>query len=422
MELVTWKCKLKHLTSQEYKYLREMCHLSKNVYNESVYNIRQHYFAEGSYLRYEANFGQMKFSENYINLGSNVSQATMRKADQSFKSFFGLLKKSKQGVYENWKIKLPHYLKKDAFYPIEFIHAGEADLSKGKFKVPASKYFREKYLGLKLYLDIPKHIQDKKVHTISIVPKFSGRYFETRIVFEDEEKIKVQLDCTKALAIDFGVNNFATCATSEGKSFIVDGKHVKSINQWYNKENARLQSVKDKQKIKSYTKRQNLIANKRDRQIQNFIYKSAKYIVKYCIDNDIGNIVVGYNDGFQDRINLGKVNNQKFVMLPYGRFKSRLEYLCNLYGIKYQVQEESYTSKASFWDRDEIPRWNPLNPKQGNFSGKRIKRGLYQTKSGKLLNADVNGALNILRKSSVVSLDTLYSRGEVLTPTRIRLA
>lgn len=422
MELVTWKCKLKHLTSQEYEYLREMCHLSKNVYNESVYNIRQHYFAEGSYLRYEANFGQMKFSENYINLGSNVSQATMRKADQSFKSFFGLLKKSKQGVYGNWKIKLPHYLKKDAFYPIEFIHAGEVDLSKGRFKVPASKYFREKYLGLKLYLDIPKHIQDKKVHTISIVPKFSGRYFEARIVFEDAEKTKVQLDCTKALAIDLGINNFATCTTSEGQSFIIDGRKIKSINQWYNKENARLQSVKDKQKIKGCTKKQYLIANKRDRQIQNFIYKSAKYIVKYCIDNQIGNIVVGYNDGFQDRVNLGKVNNQQFVMLPYGKFKSRLEYLCNLYGIRYQVQEESYTSKASFWDRDEMPKWNPLNPKQGNFSGKRIHRGLYQTKSGKLLNADVNGALNILRKSNVVSLQTLYSRGEVLTPTRIRFA
>ena len=98
MELVTWKYKLKHLTSQEYEYLREMCHLSKNVYNESVYNIRQHYFAEGSYLRYEANFGQMKFSENYMNLGSNVSQATMRKADQSFKSFFSLLKKSKSAM------------------------------------------------------------------------------------------------------------------------------------------------------------------------------------------------------------------------------------------------------------------------------------------------------------------------------------
>lgn len=422
VELVTWKCKIKNLNSTQYEFLREMCHLSKNIYNESIYNIRQHYFAEGSYLRYEANFGQMKTSENYIKIGSNVAQATMRDADQSFKSFFGLLKKSKQGVYANWKVRLPHYLKKDAFYPVEFIHAGEADLSKGRFKVPTSKYFREKYSGLKLYLNIPKYIQDKKVHTISIVPEYQGKYFEYRIVFEDEEKTKVQLDSTRALAIDLGINNFATCVTSEGKSFIIDGKKVKSINQWYNKENARLQSVKDKQKINGCTKRQYLIASKRERKIQNFIYNSAKYIVNYCIDNQIGNIVVGYNDGFQDNVNLGRVNNQQFVMLPYGKFKSRLEYLCNLYGIKYKVQEESYTSKASFWDKDEMPKWNPLNPKQGSFSGKRIKRGLYQTKSGNLLNADVNGALNILRKSNVVSLETLYSRGEVLTPTRIRLA
>lgn len=190
MELVTWKCKIKNLNSAQYEFLREMCRLSKNIYNESIYNIRQHYFAEGSYLRYEANFSQMKTSENYIKIGSNVAQATMRDADQSFKSFFGLLKKLKQGIHANWKVRLPNYLKKDTFYPVEFIHAGEADLSKGRFKVPTSKYFREKYSGLKLYLNIPKYIQDKKVHTISIVPKYQGKYFEYRIVFENEEKLK----------------------------------------------------------------------------------------------------------------------------------------------------------------------------------------------------------------------------------------
>ena len=162
MELVTWTCKLKNLNVTEYEFLRELCRLSKNVYNESVYNIRQHYFAQGAYLRYEANFSQMKFSENYIKIGSNVAQATMRAADQSFKSFFALLKNAKQGRYENWKVRLPGYLKKDAFYPVQFIHAGEADLSKGKFKVPTSKYFREKYSALRYYLDIPEYIRDKK--------------------------------------------------------------------------------------------------------------------------------------------------------------------------------------------------------------------------------------------------------------------
>ena len=421
MELCTWKCNLKHLTSQQYEYLREMCRLSKNVYNESVYNIRQHYFSDGSYLRYEANFGQMKFSENYINLGSNVAQATMRAADQSFKSFFGLLKKAKNGTYENWKVKLPGYLDKDDMYPITFIHAGETDLSKGKFKVPMSKYLRSKYSGMKFYIDVPEYIRDKKVHVISIVPKYNGKYFESRFVFEDSCIQNCDLDYAKALSIDLGVNNFATCATSTGESFIIDGRKIKSINQWYNKENARLSSIKDLQGIEGCTKRQYLLARKRNRRIDDLIYKSAKYIISYCINNYIGNLVVGYNDGFQDKVNMGKVNNQKFAMLPYGQFKSRLEYLCSKYGIKFTTQEESYTSKASFWDRDEIPKWNPLNPKQGCFSGSRIHRGLYKTKSGNLLNADVNGALNILRKSNVVSLDGLYSSGTVLVPTRIHL-
>jgi len=421
MKLSTWKCSLKHLTAKQYEYLREMCHLSKNVYNESVYNIRQQYFQEGSYLRYEANFSIMKFSENYINLGSNVSQATMRCADQSFKSFFALLKKVKDGVYENWKVKLPHYLDKDGVYPVTFIHAGESNYSSGKFKIPMSKYLRDKYNGMKFYIDVPEYVRDKKIHTISIVPKYHGKYFEARFVFEENDVTESHIDYNSALSIDLGVNNFCTCATSTGESFIIDGKRIKSINQWYNKENARLSSIKDLQGIKGCTKRQYLLARKRERRIDDLIYKSAKYIVNYCIEHQIGNIVVGYNDGFQDRVNLGKVNNQKFAMLPYGKLKSRIQYLCTKYGINYVEQEESYTSKASFLDRDEIPKWNPLNPKQGEFTGKRIYRGLYQTKDGILINADVNGALNILRKSSVVSLETLYSSGVVLTPTRVRI-
>ena len=421
MELKTWKCSLKHLKATEYQFLREMCHLSKNVYNESVYNIRQHYFAEGTYLRYEANFGQMKYSENYKNLGSNISQQSMRAADQSFKSFFALKKKAAKGEYESWKVKLPKYLDKNSFYPVVFSHAGEADLSKGKFKIPVSKYFREKYNAIKLYIDVPEYIQDKKVHIISIVPKHNGSFFEARFVFEDDEIESRNLDPTTALGIDLGVNNLCTCVTSGCKSFIIDGRKLKSINQWYNKENTRLSSEKDLQGIKGWTKKQYLLARKRNRRIDDIVYKSAKYIVNYCLDNNIGNIVVGYNDGFQDKVNMGKVNNQKFAMIPYGQLKDRLRYLCDLVGINFVLQEESYTSKASFYDRDEIPIWNPIKPKQVTFSGTRTVRGTYRRKDGKEFNADVNGALNILRKSNVVSLDALYSSGVVLTPTRVRI-
>ena len=410
---------MKHLSSAEYEILRKMCRLSKNVYNTSLYNIRQHYFAEKSYLRFEANYPLMKCDDNYRLLGANVAQQTMRSADQSFKAFFGLLKLAKSGRYESWRIKLPKYLDKDAYYSIKF---AQAVISDGKLLVPMSLEMK-RVTDIRIRISIPKYLADKQIHQVHIIPKHNAKFFEIRYMFEDiKEDKNYDLDRTKALSIDFGINNFCTCVINDGNSFIVDGKKLKSINQWYNKELARLSSIKDKQKIKYYTNLQYSKINKRNNQINDYIYKSAKFIINYCLEHKIGNLVVGYNDGFQDKVNLGKVNNQKFVMIPYGRLKDRLEYLCKLYNINYVLQEESYTSKASFFDLDDIPKWNPQNPKQGNFSGKRIYRGLYQTKSGKLLNADVNGALNIMRKSNVVSCKALYSSGDVITPLRIRLA
>jgi IS605 OrfB family transposase len=325
----TWKVNLKHLSNVEYQYLREICRLSKNVYNESVYNIRQHYFSEGTYLRYESNYYQMKTSENYILLGANVAQQTMKSADQSFKSFFALRKKSKQGTYESWKVRLPGYLPKDGFHPVVFTQLMSEASANGEFTVPVSFELRKKYVGLsrKFRLKVPNYIQGKRIHQIQVIPKYHGKYFEARFLFDDVEAEFKELDPTKALAIDLGVDNFATCATSDGKSFIIDGRKLKSINQWYNKENARLSSIKDLQGINGCTKRQYLLARKRNRRIDDFIYKSAKYIISYCINNHIGNLVVGYNDGFQDKVDMGKVNNQKFTMLPYGKFKDRLQYL-----------------------------------------------------------------------------------------------
>lgn len=421
MELRTWKANLKNLTLSQYEFLRELCRLSKNVYNEAVYNIRQHYFAEKTYLRYEANYYQMKDSENYILLGSNISQQSMRAADQSFKSFFALQEKAKKGTYETWKVQLPGYLPKDGFYPVVFSHAGESSFPNKQFQIPVSRKLREKYPKFKMFLRIPDYILDKKVHQISIVPKHNGRYFEARFVFEDIDSKICSVDSNQALGIDLGVNNFCTCATTQGQSFIVDGRKIKSINQWYNKTVSRLCSIKDCQKLgKKWTKQQYRAAQKRNQRINDYIYKTAKYIVNYCVQHHIGNIVVGYNDGFQDKVNLGRVRNQNFVMLPYGQLKDRLRYLCSQFNIKYVEQEESYTSKANFWGKDFIPVWNPLNPKQGQFTGHRTYRGLYKTDDGLKLNADVNGALNILRKSNVVSLDALYSRGTVQVPTRIR--
>ena len=211
--------------------------------------------------------------------------------------------------------------------------------------------------------------------------------------------------------------------SSNGRSFIIDGRRLKSINQWFNKENARLQSIKDKQHFgKKTTNRQKAIARDRNNKVNDYMSKAARKIVDYCIANDIGTLVAGYNVTFQRDSYIGKQNNQNFVNIPYGLLRDKLSYLCELNGITYVEQEESYTSKASFWDKDNIPVYNNDNPKEYQFSGSRIHRGMYKTASGFNFNADVNGALNIMRKSSVVDLSILYGRGDVDTPVRIRIA
>lgn len=220
-----------------------------------------------------------------------------------------------------------------------------------------------------------------------------------------------------------GINNLVTAVTSNGKSFIIDGRRLKSINQWFNKENSRLQSIKDKQHFsKKITNRQKAIARDRNNKVNDYMNKTARKIINYCIAHDIGTLIVGYNETFQRDSHIGKQNNQNFVNIPYGQLRSKLEYLCELNNIIFVKQEESYTSKASFWDKDNIPTYNADNLKEYQFSGNRMHRGLYKTANGTLLNADVNGALNIMCKSSVVDLSILYSRGEVDTPIRIRVA
>ena len=214
-----------------------------------------------------------------------------------------------------------------------------------------------------------------------------------------------------------------TAVSSQGKTFIIDGRRLKSINQWFNKENARLQSIKDKQHYgKKSTNRQKSIARDRNNKVNDYMNKAARKVINYCIANDIGTLVVGYNETFQRGSHIGKQNNQNFVNIPYGQLRSKLEYLCTLNGIVFVKQEESYTSKSSFWDKDDIPVYNADNPREYQFSGKRVHRGQYKTASGKTINADVNGALNIMRKSSVVDMNILYGRGEVDTPVRIRIA
>ena len=365
---LTVKQQVKHLSKAEYKIIKELCYIAKNLTNQAIYNIRQYYFTEGKY---------------------NIKDC-----------------------------RIPHYLPKDGYTSLII---GFVRLNGNKLIIPFSNTYKKNHKQIEI--KIPPILLDKKIKEIRIIPKGKARFFEIQYIYE-VEIVQRKLNTKNVLAIDLGVNNLVTAVTNKGKSFIIDGKKVKSINQWYNKENGRLQKIKNKQRIsnKKTTKRQKIITRKRNNRINDYISKAARKLIDYCTTNDIGTLVVGYNEKFQKESKIGKKNNQTFVNIPFGKLYSKLEYLTKLNNIVFVKQEESYTSKASFWDKDEIPVYEEDNKKIHKFSGKRIYRGMYKSNKGKLINSDVNGALNILRKSSVVSLERLYSRGEVDTPVRIRVA
>ncbi|BBM54223.1 putative transposase [Leptotrichia wadei] len=412
---LTLKQQVKHLSKKEFRNLKYLSHIAKNLTNEAIYNVRQHYFQNKKYLSYNENYKMLKNSENYKKLNSNMAQQILKEVDGSFKSFFGLLKLAKNGQYNFKDIKLPKYLAKDGFTTLVI---GFVRLKDDILIVPYSNSFRK--IHKEIAIKLPPVLKNKKIKEIRIIPKQHSRYFEIQYTYEVEE-VQRELNKNNALGIDLGINNLCTCVTNTGTSFIIDGRKLKSINQYYNKINAKLQSIKDKQKIEHITLRQKRIARKRNNRINDYLSKAARIIVNYCLNNDIGKLVVGYNEDFQRNSNIGSINNQNFVNIPYGKLRDKLIYLCKLYGIEFKLQEESYTSKASFFDRDEIPIYDKENSQKYIFSGKRIKRGLYQTSTGKLINADCNGALNILRKSKVVDLSVLYNRGELNTPKRIRV-
>jgi len=408
------KQQLKKLSQNEYMAIRELCSLSKNMYNVALYNVRQYFFVEQKYLSYESNYQLCKENENYHIMNSNSAQQIMKVVDRNFKSFFALTQLAKKGCYQFSNIKLPRYLPKDGFFNLIF---AEFSLKDGYFTVPMSTSFRQEYGKIKI--KYPSNLEGKRIKEVRILPKANARFFEIQYIYEIETS-KESPNKTNVLAIDLGVDNLATCVTNQGKAFIVDGKRLKGINALANKKNALLQSIKDKQGIKGTTKAQQELWSKRNDRVNDYLSKSAKLIINYCRDHNIGTLVVGYNPTIQKNSNMGKQNNQNFVNIPIGQFRTKLSYLCNRYNITFVEQEESYTSKADFLASDPIPTYKAFDNMAYEFNGSRIKRGLYQSSTGVALNADINGALNILKKSRATQID--LKQKEYLSPARIKVS
>ena len=408
---------LKHLNKEQKEALRLMCSYSSKLYNVALYNVRQYYFQEKKFLTYESNYHLCKENENYKLLQAGVSQQVLKQVDRNFKAFFSICKRVKNNEYRYFINKPPKYKEKDS-YSILILSSNAITVKNGKMKIPMSLQFMQKQ-ECRIYLTIPQKIINNKIKEVRIIPDKYGDNFKVQYVYEYINENSKELN-DNFLGIDIGLDNLLTCVGYTGSSFIIDGKYLKSINHYWNKSVAKLLSIANKQGLKS-TKRIRNLTIQRNNRVRDYIYKICKYIINYCLQNDITKLICGYNTEFKNNINLGKRNNQNFTTISFGLIREHLKILCEKYGLQYIEQEESYTSKASFYDLDEIPIYNADNPINYQFSGKRIKRGLYKSKNGELLNADVNGALNIMRKSKQNFNYERLCRGLLCSPRRIRL-
>ena len=405
---------VRKLSKDQCNMLREMCHYSNNLFNYSLYNIRQHYFDTNQLLDYKINFKRCRENENYLLLHPSIAISTIRKVEQSFRSFYSLSSKG-----DDSSIKIPHYRKKGGLFNLT-MPADSITIKNGFVYIPMSPMFRMTHPNRdNILIPFPKRIDQNKVKMIHIIPCCKGKEFKIQYIYEASKEQK-NLNKDNALSIDLGIDNLATCVTSFGHSFIMDGRRIKSINHQWNKEMARLRSIAAKQVI-SATLRIQKITKKRNNRINDTIKKSARYIINYCIENNIGTLIIGYTANFKSNPTLGKINNQNFVQIPLVHLINQLQYLCWKYDIDCILQEESYTSKSSFLDLDILPIYQNELPCTNTFSGHRIHRGLYQSKKGTLINADVNGSANIMRKCKQNLNYEKLCKGLRVSPQRIRV-
>ncbi len=394
-----------YLSQNEKKVILMLMHAAKNLYNEALYNVRQHYFETNSYLTYHENYKMLsKQSQNYRILNTHQGQTIIKKVDEAMKAFFGSLKSKKLE-----KVRLPRYLEKAGYYPLIDRMVYKPDLScyvmpRGNFIKKVSKYFEsdskalrkleiqgvlDEMTSLNLKIQTPLCIQTKVIKEITIKSKYDGKYIEVIHVYEDDEEIELKNEKTETMSIDFGYNNLAYCALTSGNHLHLDGLKLKSMNQRYHKRIAYLASVRPDQK--TLTKNMISLMEKRNNQITYGIYKAARLIISHAMDHHVKEIIIGYNQRFKDS-NLSDQFNQWTKSIPIARLRDRIQYLAQAYGIDTMIVNEAYTSKASYIDQDE------LSNQKDSFSGHRTKRGMYVSKEGIRINADLNAALNIARK------------------------
>ena len=391
--------------------LEYLCQQSGKLYNSGIYLARQTFFKTGKLLtgKFDLSF-EPSVAKSMVakSLPSTPMQQTLMSVAEAFKSF-----KELRDLYVkaqlHFKPKPPGYLEGSKLFKVAYPNSGglKPKLVDGQLRFSLGLTVKRWFGVSEFFLPMPSNIDFSKVKEFTILPKNSAFYLEMSYEVECQQHT---LDYTQALSIDLGTaDNLAACVDTLENSFLIDARAMKAMNQLWNKRVATRKEGKPEGYWDNWLDR---VTRKRNHQMRDGINKAAKLIVDHCLKYDIGNLVIGWNQGFKSHVNMGKKNNQKFVQMPLGKLKDRLNQLCDLHGIKFTETEEAYTSKASFLDGDSLPKYGE-KPEGWKASGKRIKRGLYRSADGRVMNADLNGSANILRKVASklgVNLDRLGRR------------
>lgn len=378
----------RHIISKHHKYYGicdNLAFKSKNLYNYALYLIRQEYINNNKYLPYARlqHMLQEEKQPDYIALPAKVSQQTLRLLDRNFKSFFASVKDyAKNPSKYKGRPRLPRYLDKtDGRYVVTYTNQaiGKKSLDKEGVIVPSQTEIR-----------IKTKIGFKELDCVRIVP-YNG-YYAVEVVYTVNEKHEMENNGRYA-GIDLGIDNFATVATNcdDVLPYIISGKEAKSYNHWYNKRKAELQAIAKKRNNRNTTKALRSLDVKRKNRMDDFMHKASRHVVNQLVSDGITVLVIGYNETWKQDTNMRKANNQNFCYIPHLRFVEMLEYKCRIVGIKCVRQDEAHTSKCSFLDGEEVCHHE-------RYVGKRRHRGLFVASDGREINADVNGALNIMRK------------------------
>jgi putative transposase len=359
---------------------------SKNLYNAALYETRQAFTHTGAYLTYNEMDKLMQSHAAYKALPAKVSQQILLLLDKNWKSF-----KEGRKAYEEdpskflGRPKLPKYKHKTEgrnilVYTIQAVSRGKNGLKRGLIN-PSQ-------------LGILVKTKQKNVDQVRIVPRKG--FYVVEVVYEKAVK-QAPVNPAYYAGIDIGMNNLVALTSNKPafQAVVVNGRPVKSVNQFYNKRKAELQ-----QKLghTGTTQRMEHMTNTRNHRIDHYLHTASKRIIDLLVQEGIGVLCIGKNDAWKQNSEMSKRTNQNFVQIPHARFIAMLTYKAELVGIRVQITEESYTSKASLLDLDPLPVRQSGDEMKHTFSGKRVKRGLYRASNGREINADINGAGNIIRK------------------------